>query len=110
MTCWERRNLQKSSVMSGGAVRLPCCPDPQGLGWRDTGTPEPTRSHSTPSHTHRVTHTQSHVMSFRALNLTDLGAPTCSPVPQGGLGTTLVCGQFVPLTSCRPGHTPVKTP
>lgn len=27
---------QKSSVMSGGAVRLPCCPNPQGLGWRDT--------------------------------------------------------------------------
>lgn len=54
-----------------------------------TGTLEPTQSHSTPSHTHRVTHTQSHVMSFRALNLTDLGAPTCSLVPQGGLAQRL---------------------
>lgn len=45
------------------------------------GALEPTQSHSTHSHTHRVTHVQSHVTSFRALNLTNLGTPIYSPEP-----------------------------
>lgn len=50
------------------------------------GALEPTQSHSTHSHTHRVTHVQSHVTSFRALNLTNLGTPTYSPEPPRCMG------------------------
>lgn len=109
------RSQEENSVMSGGVVRPPSCPDLQGLEMEThsqpgPGTLEPTQSHSTHSHTHRMTRTQSRVMSFRALNLTNLGTPTCSLGPHGGQGTMLVCGQLLPFTSHRPGHTPMKTP
>lgn len=50
------------------------------------GALEPTQSHSTHSHTHRVTHVQSHVTSFRALDLTNPGTLTYSPEPPQWMG------------------------
>lgn len=98
---------QDCGVLSGRAAGLPSGPNSQALGWMVTigqapGALEPTQSHSTYSHTHRVTDTQSHVMSSGALNLTNLGTPACSP------GAPVVDGTKRPSCSLEP-HTDPDT-
>lgn len=62
------------------------------------GAREPTQSHSTHSHTHRVTGTQSRVTSYGALGLSHLGSPARSPGPLRPMGHNgWLCVAAVPL-------------
>lgn len=75
------------------------------------GAREPTQSHSTHSHTHRVTGTQSRVTSSGP-SVAASGKPRKQPgaPAAGGAQRLAVCGGRFPRALRRPRHTPTQAP